>query len=75
MIEQARDGVNLEKRTPTRHLSHEMNNSLNTITLGLHVLAQHEDADIRFVVGELQSEVSDLQAIIAQLLSTPAANS
>lgn len=54
--------------TKPRKLSHEMNNSLNAITLGLHVLAQYDDADIQFIVHELQSEISDLQAFIAELV-------
>ena len=70
MLQQHLVGTSRKQADPARTLSHEMNNSLNAITLGLHVLAQTDDADIQFVVGELQAEITDLQVLITKLVKT-----
>ena len=52
-------------------LFHAINNRMNTIALGLSILEQDTDNNVRSIADSLQDEFRDLQHLIAELRKPP----
>jgi signal transduction histidine kinase len=49
------------------HISHAINNRLNTIILGMSILETNPNPESQMIVRSLKMELRDLQALIEQL--------
>ena len=50
-----------------RELTHNINNRINTLTLGMAVLEQSDSPDVRGIASALKTELRDLENLINQL--------